>query len=70
MKNKISNEEELDMKCALAEKIPCVFVRFLIGQGWITDTKCCIDELAKKQFEKYLRDLEHQKNEKDRPDES
>jgi hypothetical protein len=66
---KIPDEDELDMKCALANKVPCIFMRFLISQEWVTDTTCPILESAKEEFEKKLREIEHEKNGKEFPDE-
>ncbi len=52
----LSDEEELDMRCALSENKQCIFIKFLMKQGWVPE-HCANKSVAKKVFYKILRDF-------------
>jgi hypothetical protein len=61
----LSDMEELDLRCALAdENKPCIFIKFLMKQGWIPE-RCMNKAVAKKVFYKLLRDSEDEKYHKE-----
>jgi hypothetical protein len=56
----LSDEEELDMRCAFGDNEPCIFMQFLLDQGWVPD-RCINKATAKKIFYKFLRDRDYEK---------
>jgi len=69
-KKRLSDEDELDLRCSLADKSPCIYRRFLLGQLWVIEQRCPTCELAKKEFDKILAEREHEKYRKEYPDEN
>jgi hypothetical protein len=65
----LSEMEELDLRCAFAEDKKCIFITFLLEQGWVPE-RCRNRAQVKKLFYKYLRDRDFAKYQKEFPDEN
>lgn len=64
----MTDEEELEMRCALSGKGPCVFRSFLLANGWVVDAECPIKALARREFEGQLTRKDQSGYDKEYPD--
>lgn len=65
----LSDSDELEAKRLIwAAKFPCEFRTWMQRHGWVCDTKCPVREPVVKELEKYFREKEHEKYEKEFPD--
>jgi hypothetical protein len=54
----VSDEAELDLRCAFGDKKPCMFAQFLLDQNWIPG-RCENRALAHKLFYEILRSRDY-----------
>ncbi len=67
---KLTDQDELDLQCLCSDKRPCEWRTAMQTMRWIVDLKCPIRKVVREEVAKYFRDKEHEKNEREHPDEA
>ena len=68
-KIRLSFQDEQDIQCLLVDRHPCPYRVYSLKLGWVVDQKCPIRKIVRREFEKLMAEREHEKNEKEYPDE-
>jgi hypothetical protein len=63
----VSDEDELALRSAFADRMPCIFIQFLMNQDWVPED-CRNKKVCKKIFYKFLRDRDYKKYIKEFPE--